>query len=180
MRLSRKRLRQIIQEEAVALSERKLPPREDPEIVAQWDKIKPSLEQLAVDFKESTTGPHYTMAKDVQMFIKRTDGGMRFASYGELDSSQGQASDYSRPPNPNMPQVREGWSGDVMGYEGGPGGANPLAGTTNEGWQDMSPEADQAYKDIIKVIQDKSKSLNDDDSYNFLVALKDWTNKNVM
>ena len=33
---------------------------------------------------------------------------------------------------------------------------------------------------IIKVIQDKSKSLNDDDSYNFLVALKDWTNKNVM
>ena len=49
-----------------------------------------------------------------------------------------------------------------------------------EGWQDMSPEADQAYKDIIKVIQDKSKSLNDDDSYNFLVALKDWTNKNVM
>jgi len=153
--LTRERLRQIIQEEAVALSERKLPPREDPELVAQWDKIKPNLEQLAVDFKESTTGPHYTMAKNVRTFIKRTDGGMRIASYGELGSSHGQASDYSRPPSPNLPQIREGW-------------------------QDMSPEADQAYKDIIKVIQDKSKSLNDDDSYNFLVALKDWTNKNVM
>ena len=105
--LTRERLRQIIQEEAATLSERKLPPESDPELVAQWEKIKPSLEQLAVDFKESTTGPHYTMAKAIQMFVKRIEGGMRIASYGELGYSRTQASDYKNPPNPNMPQVQE-------------------------------------------------------------------------
>ena len=153
-RLTRKRLQQIIQEEATALSERKLPPREDPEIVAQWEQVKPNLEQLADSFRESPTGPHITIAKDIELFKKRVDAGMRFVSYGEL-GKRGQASDYQGASSTRLPQIQERW-------------------------QDMSPEADQAYKDIIKVIQDKSKNLNDDDSYNFLVALKDWTNKNVM
>ena len=76
------------EEEIKDLSERKLPPREDPDLVARWEEIKPSLDQLAEAFEASSTGPHFTMAKDVDTFKNKVEAGMRFASYGERERAE--------------------------------------------------------------------------------------------
>jgi hypothetical protein len=85
MKLTRSLLKRLINEEIKTVSERKLPPKEDPEIVAQWEQIKPALDQLVVAFKDSSTGPHYTLADDTKTFKNKIDGGMRFVSYGETE-----------------------------------------------------------------------------------------------
>ena len=86
MKLTRSLLKQLINEEAKTVSERKLPPREDPNIVARWQEVAPALDQLAELFRESPTGPHHTMAEDIESFKNKVDAGMRFASYGERES----------------------------------------------------------------------------------------------
>ena len=90
------------------VSERKLPPMEDPEIVAQWEQIKPALDQLIAAFKDSSTGPHHTMASTTKLFKNKIDGGMRIASYGELGRGGADATDYGGVNTP--PQINE----DVM------------------------------------------------------------------
>ena len=85
MKLTKTKLKQIIKEELQTLAERKLPPLQDPDIASQWEQIKPALEQLANTFRDSFTGPHHVMAVDLLAFIKKTDAGMRFVSYGEQE-----------------------------------------------------------------------------------------------
>jgi len=45
---------------------------------------------------------------------------------------------------------------------------------------EMSGAAWDAYKEVLGVIRDLSKGLDDDDSYDFLVSLKEWFDKNIM
>jgi hypothetical protein len=85
MKVTKARLKELIKEELETLSERKLPPKEDPEIVSQWEQVKPALEQLMVTFTDSPTGPHYNMSKHVEMFIRNIDASMGMVSYAETE-----------------------------------------------------------------------------------------------
>jgi len=178
MRLSRKRLRQIIQEELTGLSEKKgkfarkrdveegdyywqqykrgerefLPPKYDTNIMDKWEAAASTLESSW----STTIGP--MLDELIQAYEESP-------MVRDKDRTVQRINNFKNSLNPFIDNI---------------GLSMRLGESLTEGWQDMSPEADQAYKDIIKVIQDKSKSLNDDDSYNFLVALKDWINRNVM
>jgi len=44
----------------------------------------------------------------------------------------------------------------------------------------LNDEAYAAYKSSIDAIGKISKNLSDDDSYNYLLALKEWFNRNVI
>ena len=161
MKLTKTKLKQIIKEEFQSISERKLPPAQDPEITAQWEEIKPSLDELASMFKESPTGPHHTMSKDVGSFKNKIDAGMRFVSYGENSRMDPGARDYGGTDTP--PEITEGRLYDL----------------TKETSVDY-PEAYKAYKDSIGKIRAQSINLSDTDSYYYLLLLKEWLNFNVI